>query len=312
MINNKISILIPFLNEEENIPFLVNELNIFCYQNNSLLWEIVFINDGSSDNSIKILKNVSYLGCEVKIISLSKNYGSHAALRAGILNATGNYLVFMYADLQDPLEVIISLYNKVQEDDFSIVWGTRNNIPTGFFDRNFSKVYSSLMKNYAISTYPEKGFDIVMFDNKVQGCLNQNIEPNSSIFLQILSLGFSQSTVFYDKKNRKLGKSKWTLSKKIKLLVDSFVAFSYIPIRLVTTLGLFMFCIGLIFTSYLILRKLVFGDLAYGWALTGSILMMGFGVTNVSLGIIAEYLWRTMDYSRKRPVFIIDEIIELK
>ena len=311
MIKNKISILIPFLNEEENIDFLLSELSAFCTKNNSINWEIVFINDGSTDKSVQLLKATNFSGFEGKVISLSKNYGSHAALRAGILNATGDYLGFMYADLQDPLEVILQLYNKIISESLSIVWGTRNNIPTGFVDRNFSKGYSHLMKNYAVPSYPEKGFDIVMFDPKVQKCLNENIEPNSSIFLQILTLGFRQSTVFYDKKVRNAGKSKWTFAKKIKLLVDSFVAFSYFPIRLVSTLGIIMFFLGFVFSLYLIIRKLVIGDLVHGWALTGSILMMGFGVTNVSLGIIAEYLWRTMDYSRKRPVFIIDEIIKL-
>ncbi|MCS6796684.1 MAG: glycosyl transferase family 2, partial [Raineya sp.] len=144
----------------------------------------------------------------------------------------------------------------------------------------------------------------------VQKLLNENIEANSSIFLQILTLGFSQSSISYQKQPRKAGKSKWTLSKKVKMLIDSFVAFSFFPIRLVSVVGIFLFIAGVVFASYLIARKLILDDIKEGWTALVSILMIGFGVTNISLGIIAEYLWRTLDASRKRPVFIIDEIIE--
>jgi dolichol-phosphate mannosyltransferase len=142
--------------------------------------------------------------------------------------------------------------------------------------------------------------------------LNTNIEANSSIFLQILTLGYKQTTIEYDKKIRAKGKSKWTLSKKIKLFIDSFVAFSYAPIRFVTVIGILLFFTGIIWSTYLIIRKLTYNDLESGWPALVSILLMGFGITNISLGIIAEYLWRTLDASRKRPVFIIDNIIELK
>ena len=307
----KISVIIPFLNEVDNIPFLTTELDNFCSANNSIEWEILFVNDGSTDRSISVLKNSNCRSYTAKILSLSKNFGSHAALRAGVNYSTGDLISFMYADLQDPLNLLIEMQELCAQDT-NIVWATRNNLPTGFVERNFSKGYSYLMQKYAIPTYPEKGFDIVMFDRKVQFCLNQNIESNSSIFLQILGLGFSQKTVYYEKQIRKSGKSKWTFSKKIKLLIDSFVSFSFFPIRAVTFVGIFLFVFGVFFSAYLSYKKIFVGDLTPGWALTGSILMLGFGITNISLGIIAEYLWRTLDASRKRPVYIVDEIINIK
>jgi dolichol-phosphate mannosyltransferase len=169
-----------------------------------------------------------------------------------------------------------------------------------------------MMKKYAMPNYPDNGFDIVMFNKKIQDNLNHNIEANSSVFLQILNLGYKQNTILYNKQVRKNGKSKWTISKKIKLFIDSFVAFSFAPIRFVTIIGFILFAIGLIWSSYVIIRKVFYDDLISGWPTLISILLIGFGITNISLGIIAEYLWRTMDYSRNRPVFIIDEIIDLK
>ena len=308
----KISVIIPFLNEAANIPHLTSELNDFCKLHSTVQWEIIFVNDGSIDNSVELLTQSSPDSFNGKVITLSKNYGSHAALRAGILNATGDLVSFIYADLQDPLQLLLDMYAKLQKENANIVWATRSTLPAGMIDRNFSKGYAYLMKKFVNQDYPEKGFDIALFDKKVVDCLNQNIEANSSIFLQILTLGFTQTTIYYEKQQRKAGKSKWTLSKKVKLLVDSFISFSYFPIRIVTIIGFLMFLTGISYSLYLIYRKLIIGDLTPGWAITGTILMLGFGVTNISLGIIAEYLWRTLDASRKRPVFIIKDIIEIK
>ena len=306
----KLSVIIPFLNEAENISHLVSSLNEYFKNNHQYAAEIIFVNDGSSDNSVDLLKksNHEYYSC--KIISLSKNYGSHAALRAGMLHSSGDYISFIYADLQDPLTLIDELYNQCKQD-FDIVWACRQSTENSFFEETFSKTYSYLMRKYAVATYPEKGFDVVMFSKKVQQLVNQNIEANSSIFLQILTLGFKQSSIFYKKETRKSGKSKWTLAKKIKLFVDSFIAFSYFPIRLVTYVGFLFFIFGLLWTVYIVSRKLLYNDLEAGWPALVSILMLGFGITNISLGIIAEYLWRTLDSARKRPVFIIDEITEI-
>lgn len=301
---NDISILIPFLNEEESIPGLVKELNSFFEENKHLSFELIFIDDGSIDNSLKLLKESKFT-CPVKLVSLNKNYGSHAALRAGISQASGKNTCFQYADLQDPLSLIISLIEEIKKGA-NIVWGQRKKTQSGIF----SLIYSFLMRRYVNPNYPPQGFDVVMFDEKVKNELNKNIESNSSIFLQILNLGFRQSSIEYEKRRRKKGKSKWTLAKKMKLFIDSFIAFSYFPIRLVSIVGLLMFVVGLSFASYLIFRKIIWNDLESGWPALISIITIGFGVTNISLGIIAEYLWRTLDVSRNRPVFIIDEIVE--
>ncbi len=192
-----------------------------------------------------------------------------------------------------------------------IVWGYRQQTQNSWVEKKFSGFYSGLMQRYVNVRYPAKGFDVVLFNRKVADSLNKNIESNSSLFLQILNLGFRQDFIEYQKIARKAGKSKWTLSKKIKLLIDSFVAFSYTPIRLVSYIGILFFIVGCGWTIYIIARKLLYDNLQSGWPALVSILMIGFGITNISLGIIAEYLWRTLDASRKRPVFIIDEIIEL-
>lgn len=307
--NTEISIIIPFYNEAEILITLCEALESF-FLKFDICCEVIFVNDGSIDNSIDVLNRLSFTNYEAKLVSLSKNFGSHAALRAGLLHASGSFITFMNADLQDPLDLIPRLYEKCKKGN-SIVWAFRNSSENSLFERSFSKAYSYLMKKYAISNYPEKGYDIVMFNKNVLLNLNSNIEANSSIHLQILTLGYKQDSIGYDKLKRSVGKSKWTVSKKIKLFIDSFVSFSYFPIRLVSIVGFVFFVLGLFWTIYIVSRKILFDDLSSGWPALVSILMLGFGITNISLGIIAEYLWRTFDSSRKRPVFIIEKITKL-
>jgi dolichol-phosphate mannosyltransferase len=305
-----VTVVIPIFNEYEGIPFLVDSLNEFFEQNRQLNAEVIFVNDGSKDNSVERLMSMTHRSYRARVISFSRNFGSHAALRAGISQASGDYICFNYADLQDPLELILRM-KELMDQGNDIVWAQRESTKVPWGEKMFSKFYASLMKKFAFKNFPEKGFDIVMFNRKVAAEVNKNVEANSSIFLQILGLGFRQTNITYKKRERKTGVSKWTLSKKIKLFIDSFVAFSYAPIRFVTIVGISFFIVGCLWTGYIIVRKLFFHDLAAGWPALISILMIGFGITNISLGIIAEYLWRTLDASRRRQVFIIDEIRDL-
>jgi len=308
-LKKKLSVIIPFLNEEENINTLVVSLNVFFESFSEVETEVIFVDDGSSDKSVELLQQNKHTSYKSKIVKLSKNFGSLPALYAGISHANGDLITFIYADLQDPLALIKQMFHKHQEG-YDIVWAERKSVQVAS-SRIFSKVYARLMKKYAVPNFPENGYDVVMFSDKIGKIIKGNIESNSSIFLQILSLGFNQTSILYDKVERKAGTSKWTTRKKIKLVVDSFIAFSYAPIRFVTFMGLSMALLGFLYGIFIVIYKICGGQIAYGWSGLIVILMLGFGVTNISLGIIAEYLWRTLDASRKRSVFIVDQIIPL-
>ena len=311
MTKNLVSVVIPFLNEEDNIPNLVNTLNIY-FKNKDFDANVLFVDDGSTDNSIVVLKEQQFVNYKPKLVKLSKNYGSHLAVRAGIQQCEAGFCIILPADLQDPLSLIDVCYLKLKENNSDIVFANRKVIENNRIDNLFTSLYSKLMIKFVDYNYPKKGFDVVFFNDKIIKALNNEIEKNSSLFLQILSLGFKQDFIEYDKVERKHGKSKWTINKKIKLLVDSFVAFSFAPIRLVTIVGITLFAGGVLFSFYLLVRKILFHDLVSGWTMLMTTLSLGFGITNISLGIIAEYLWRTFDAARGRPAFIIDEIIDLK
>ena len=303
-------IVVPFLNEEENIPFLINGLNDIATNLSPNSLEIIFVDDGSQDNSVLLLVEAKNKTFPCRIIKLSKNCGSHAAIRAGLKNSNSKFTTILSADLQDPISIIQDLYHECQSG-VDIAYGQRRSVKEQFFVSLFSRFYAKLMQKFVAPNYPQNGVDVVMMNRKVTDLLNKNIEGNSNFVLQLLSFGFKTSFIEYDKSERKEGKSKWTLSKKIKLFIDSFIAFSFVPIRLVTTMGFVFSTIGVFWTSYVVLREIIYGDISPGWPSLVAILLLGFGVTNIGLGIIAEYLWRTLDSTRDRPVFIIDEIIEL-
>jgi len=310
--NNKelVSIVIPVFNETESIDLLFNEIDIY-YANKKFDFEIIFVNDGSTDNTANIIKNHNQQTYNTKLINFSKNFGAHAAVRAGFLHSNGNYITSLPADLQISFDTVEKLlFNAL--DGYDIVFGVRHANESGRIEKAFSRSYALMMQKYVNKNFPFKGLETLLFNKKVLKIFNENIESNSSVFLQALSISKNNKFVDINKINRKIGKSKWSVSSKIKLLIDSFVAFSYAPIRFVSFVGILFFMIGIFWTIYIVSRKILFNDIASGWPALTSILLLGFGITNIGLGIIAEYLWRTLDASRKRPVFIIDEIIDLK
>jgi dolichol-phosphate mannosyltransferase len=305
-----VSVIIPIYNETGNIEYLVSELNKNFNAVTGFDVELILVDDGSKDDSFDKLSRQTFGNYSVQLIKLSRNYGALAAVRAGVLKSKGDYITNLTADLQDPPDLPVRLFDTITQG-YDVVWARRRTTKSGTFEKLFSKFYANLMRRYAFKDFPTKGLDITMFSAKVRANLNNNIEPHTSVQLQILSYGFKSAEIEYDKRERKWGKSKWTLEKKIKLLIDSFVAYSYAPIRFVTIMGFSFFILGSMWSVYLIIRKLIWNDLASGWPALISILMIGFGITNISLGIIAEYLWRTLDASRRRPPFIIDELIEI-
>jgi dolichol-phosphate mannosyltransferase len=310
----KISIIIPFLNEEDNLKLSDEYLFKPLSETDNFEYEIIFVDDGSSDSSEKVLKEIKleqYKNISSKIIRLSKNFGSHAAIFSGIRESTGDYVTVLSGDFQDNVYIVNQMYNEAIKG-YDIVFPLRQISGQNIFVVAFSNMYASLMRRIAIKDFPNKNFDLFFINRKVADKVIETYEVNTSLFLDIMNKGFRQSFINYERENRKSGKSKWTFSKKVKLLVDSIVGFSYAPIRLVTLLGIILLTTGLIWSLIIVVRKLLFNDVTQGWTLMSIILFLGFGITNLSIGIIAEYLWRTLDASRKKPLYIVDEIIDLK
>jgi dolichol-phosphate mannosyltransferase len=308
---NLVSIIVPFLNEENCIAKYCSFINEFS-KHKPFSTEIIFVDDGSIDNTADIIASYDFSNCySVRILKLSKNYGVHAAIRAGIFHAKGDYVTYASADLQEPDEMVSVMYDNII-NGLDAVYIEKRTIQTSPINRLFSLTYSALMQRYAVKNYGSGGINNIMFNKKIKDYLNNNIELNSSLMLQIIDAGFKSKTIKMNYKNRVDGTSKWTFSKKVKLFIDSFLAFSFLPIRLVSIVGGIMFMLGLLLGIIIIVSRFLNPYTPLGYSTLATLLVMGFGVTNISLGIIAEYLWRTFDAARGRPVFTVSEIQELK
>ncbi|MHC1749545.1 MAG: glycosyltransferase family 2 protein [Cellulosilyticaceae bacterium] len=302
----KLSIIVPVYFNEENIPLLYPQLKKFIIDNNKFDYEIVFVDDGSQDNSYQELLKLTQIDPNIKVIKLAKNFGSHTAILAGLSYCTGDCATSIAADLQDPPEIILEMFGKWLNGS-KVVLAVRADREESRVQKFFSNTYYKLMKKFALKDMPEGGFDCFLIDRKVINILSQLEEKNTSIMGQILWCGFKPEKIYYVRKKREVGESKWTLSKKIKLFVDSFMAFSYFPIRFISSLGFIIAGAGFIYGIIIILNKFINGTPIQGWTSLMVMMLFLFGINMVMLGILGEYLWRNFDETRKRPVFIIEE-----
>ena len=305
----KISIITAFLNEAKNLPQFAERVRAVRHQLDFEI-EVVLVDDHSDDESPVIARKWVAEDDSIHYIRLSHNCGSHAAFSAGLKICTGDCAVLLAADLQDPPEVIPILIEKWQES-FDVVWAAREEREgEAWRTRVFARFYYWLMRRFALPDMPAKGADFLLMDRKVVQAYNAIPEKNTSFLAMILWMGFRQTSIKYVKEARLAGKSKWTLSKKIKLLIDSMVSFSYAPIRLISCLGAIMSFAGFSYALVVILGRLLgWVDAGTGFAALMVILLIGQGSIMLMLGILGEYLWRAFDEARGRPRYIIEESV---
>ena len=247
-------------------------------------YEIVFVDDGSGDNSWEIMNQIRDMDDKVRLVKLSRNFGEHSAILAGLSVCTGDCAVTKQADLQEDSELILQLYEKWKEGN-KVVLAVRADRDEGAIQKFFANLYYTITRKLIMKNMPKVGFDCYLLDRQVIEVLLMLDEKNSALTLQVLWVGFKTEKVYFHRKAREIGESRWTLSKKIKLVVDSMMSFSYFPVRFMTGLG---------------------GVYAAGAVMV--LMLFSFGVTMVMLGILGEYIWRAFDAARNRPPFLIDQI----
>ncbi|RED57632.1 glycosyltransferase family 2 protein [Cohnella lupini] len=301
------SIVIPIYYNELNIPHTLPRLKNLQSILPEYEMEFIFVDDGSGDRSFELLISAREDDPRIKVVKLSKNFGSMSAIQAGLKYASGDCVGIISADLQDPPELFEQMIGH-WESGKKVVMATREEREETLGQKIFSNSYYLLMRRFAIKDYPTGGFDFVLVDRQVVQELNQIREKNTNIMSLIYWLGYPQSTISYVRLERKLGKSRWTFSKKIKLFVDSFVSFSYAPIRLMSTIGMITAIISFIYGLFVVFNAIFGNAPLQGWTTIIALISFLLGVIMVMLGIIGEYLWRILDESRKRPAYIVDEV----
>jgi dolichol-phosphate mannosyltransferase len=270
-------------------------------------FELVVVDDHSVDATPRVIAELCVRDERVKTLRFSRNFGSHAALTAGLEHATGVAAVVLAADLQDPPETIPSLLQAWREGA-ATVWAVRGQREgESLHTRLTARLFYLLIRRLTRMSVPPDGVDFFLVDRVVIEALRLVPETNSSLIAQIQWLGFSQSSFFYTKEARASGRSKWTLAKRIKLSIDWIVGFSYFPIRCMSALGLGFAVVGFGYSFFLIVRRIVFVVPVEGWTSLISVVLITSGVQMMMLGVLGEYLWRSFEASRQRPRYVIEK-----
>lgn len=300
-----LSVIIPAYNEEQNLLLFLKELEAELAVQYIDGYEIIVCDDHSSDNTfaaINKLKNKN-----IKSIRLSKRSGSHTAIRAGLSIAKGDAALCLSADGQDDPSILAQMIAKLKEGNH-IVWALRKKRSEPFLQKLSAILFYKMLKWFfqTDSTINLANADFFLLDRKVIKAINECKERHTSLFGLLIWLGFKQDCVSYERRDRISGKSKWSFRSKLRMMKDWIISFSGLPLKFISLLGIVIAVIGLLYAIIIFFLALG-GHTTPGWAESLIISLLSNGTQLIILGIIGEYLWRTFDETRKRPLFFIED-----
>ncbi|MGT2961256.1 glycosyltransferase family 2 protein [Streptococcus caballi] len=304
----KLSIVVPCYNEQETIyPFLEATQKVEEQMHNQLTFEYIFVNDGSKDKTLEVLRRVSKQFTNVHYISFSRNFGKEAGLLAGLEAASGDLVTVMDVDLQDPPELLVDMYAKIQEG-FDVV-GTRRADRKGeppvrtFFSKMFYKIINMVSDTEMV----DGARDFRLMTRQVVDAILDLEEVNRFSKGLFSWVGFDVTYISYENRERVAGETSWSFWSLFKYSMDGFINFSEAPLNLATWAGAFSFIISIIGILFIIIRKLTVGDPVSGWPSLVCIILFIGGLQLLALGIIGKYISKIFLETKKRPVYIIKE-----
>ena len=307
------SIVVPLYNEEE----VINETYKRIREVMDSLhepYELIFINDGSSDKTWEIAKAFAEDDKSLKLICFSRNFGHQIAITAGMDNASGQAVVVIDADLQDPPSVIPQMIAKWKEG-FQVVYGKRlKRKGEGFFKKFTAKAFYRSLNAMTDVQLPVDTGDFRLIDRSVCDALKSLPERNRYVRGLVSWVGFRQTSVPYVREERFAGKTKYPLRKMLKLASDAITSFSYKPLKMSTWLGIFIAAISFIFLIVIVIQRLFFPGtvLMSGWASLAAISLFFNGIVLIMLGIIGQYVGRIYDEAKGRPLYLTRETVNIE
>ncbi len=307
----KVSVVIPMYYEEEVAQICYDRVSeVLEKLKKEYDYEIIFVNDGSKDKTLSILKEIASKDNKVKIISFSRNFGHQAAVTAGIKEVSGDAIVIMDADLQDPPELIPDML-KLWEDGYEVIYGKRNTRKgESTFKLLTAKMFYSFLNAMSEVDIPKNTGDFRLVDKSVIDVINNLPEHNKFLRGLFSWVGFEQKEFLYDRPKRELGETKYPFKKMLKLAKDGIISFSTKPLKIVGGLGIFSILLSMIILVYSILSyALDWNNLADGWTSIMVCITFFAGVQLFSLWIMSEYISRIYDESKGRPEYIVKEKI---
>ncbi len=305
-----LSIVIPLYNEEKNLSKL-NDTLLQVLKNISISWEIIFVNDGSSDKTLKMVEDLASRNSSIKVISLTRNFGHQAALMAGLDNTTADAVITMDGDLQDPPELIPELINK-WEEGFLVVYARRKNYRNDhFLKRWLSMLFYFIVKSLKMSTAPKNVGDFRLIDRRVLEELKYMRERTRYLRGMISWLGFKSSFVDYNRPDRENGKAGYSFNQLIRLALDGFFSFSRLPLRIGLFLGVISILIGLGFMVYMIADILINDVYYHLYKFLVDVIFIFMGFLFILIWILGEYIGRIYHEVKGRNLYIIHKKINL-
>jgi glycosyltransferase involved in cell wall biosynthesis len=301
-----LSIVVPVFNEEKSIQLMHNRL-VNAIGSITANFEIIFVNDGSKDNSFFELVRLSKVDSRVRYINFSRNFGHQIAVTAGLDHSKGSAVVIIDGDLQDPPEVIPVMYAKHKEG-FEVVYGQRiKRKGEGLLKKITAKYFYRILKKITNVEIPLDTGDFRLIDRKIVKNLKNMPEQNKFLRGQIAWLGYRQTSVFFERDERKFGETGYPFSKMLKFALDGITGFSDVPLQFVTKTGVFISLFSFLVIIYAVFSHFVLEQTITGWtSLIISSMFIG-GVQLISVGIIGEYISRINKNVQNRPLYIIDE-----
>lgn len=300
-----VSLIIPCWNEEKTIERFHEEVTKATTDLNAEL-EFIFVDDGSTDRTYELICSLADQDSRIRALRLSRNFGSFSAITAGFHHCCGDAVICMAADLQDPADLIPRLVERWQAG-YDIVWAAIDGRGDTLTKRLASTLFYGLIRKIALKNLPPQGMNMGIFSRRVIDIFRALPERDNIPFFTILKMGFPQDQIPYFRQNREAGSSGWSFWRRVRAALDVIVAFSYAPVRMISAVGFVTAFIGLVYTAFIVFEYLVFGVSVPGWSSLMVVLLMFSGIQLVSLGFIAEYLWRQSQQVRADPRYIVME-----
>jgi glycosyltransferase involved in cell wall biosynthesis len=307
----KISIIVPCYNEEKAIPLFYDEMERVIKEDFAKInvkFEYIFVNDGSTDNTLHEIKELHKKDKKIRYISFSRNFGKEAAMFAGLEAAEGDYITLMDADLQDPPSLLIRMYDTIKEEGYDCVATrrvTRKGEPPirSFFSRLFYKLINKITDFEMVNG----ARDYRLMTKQVKDAIITMKEYNRFSKGLASFVGYDTKWIEYENVKRNAGETKWSFWKLFKYALEGVTAFSTAPLAISSILGLLFTIISVIFIFIIIIKTLVFGDPTSGWPSMVCIMLFMGGIQLLSLGVIGQYLAKTYLEVKNRPIYFVKE-----
>ena len=303
----KVTILIPCYNEEQSLPLLYQELSSLIDSHQAYDWEILFVNDGSKDNTIHLIKQLSHQDHRIAYVDLSRNFGKEAAMLAGFDYATGDCMVIMDADLQHPPHLIPAML-KYWEEGYDDVYAKRTTRgKESWLRKNLSLLYYKLLQKTTRVEILQNVGDFRLLDRKCIDTLKQLRESERYTKGMFCWIGFNKKVIEFEQGDRVAGQTSWNYLSLFNLAIEGITSFTIAPLRLSTMIGIIVSLIAFIYMCVIIAKTLIWGEDVQGFPTLMVVILFLGGVQLLSLGIIGEYLGRIFHETKNRPVYVVKE-----